>query len=226
MSQEKIWDYFQNEGVNAFADATPRYDFLAKRIAGSLTMGACVLNIGAGSGHFELLLKRMGFVVSTLDPSERAIERLRQEGIDGRVGFAEQLPFDVGTFDAVIASEVLEHLDEKQCELALSEIARVLRADGLFIGTVPFNEKLADGTTVCPECGHRFHRWGHRRTFASEGLASLLGSRFRIGSISTRSFVPWGGGLRRFLKSLSRWILGRMGEQAAVPHLYFECRAL
>jgi ubiquinone/menaquinone biosynthesis C-methylase UbiE len=135
------------------------------------------------------------------------------------------MPFEQASFDAVVASEVLEHLDPAQCELALAELQRVLKADGLFIGTVPFNEQLEGSRTVCPECGHRFHRWGHRQAFDRAGLDRLLGSRFSVRSLSTRTFVAWRGGARRVLKSLFKWILARAGEPIADPHLYFECRA-
>ncbi len=225
MSQERIWDYFQNEGVDSFGDALPRYEYLAQGIVASSPSGASVLNIGTGSGVLELALRHAGFSVSALDPSEAAIARLRDHGVDGRVGFAESLPFKDAVFDAVVASEVLEHLDPRQCELALAQIRRVLKPGGLFIGTVPFNERLSDSRTVCPNCGHLFHRWGHQQAFVRETLAKLLGGHFAAVAISTRSFVVWRGGVRRLAKSAVKWLLGRMGEPISSPHLCFECRA-
>lgn len=225
MGQERIWEYFQNEGVASFADAVPRYKFLVKRLTAALPQGSRVLNIGAGSGQLERMLSQRGFAVSALDPGESVIRRLVGDGIDGHVGSAERMPFDKDLFDAVVASEVLEHLDPAQCELALAEIQRVLKEGGLFLGTVPFNEKLAGSQTVCPECGHHFHRWGHRQAFDRAGLDRLLGSRFSVRSLSTRTFVIWGGGASRLLKSLAKSVLARIGEPIADPHLYFECRA-
>lgn len=225
MGQERIWEYFQNEGVASFADAVPRYEFLAKRLAAALPPRASVLNIGAGSGALERMLQGRGFAVSALDPGEAVIQRLRSDGIDGRVGSAERLPFERGSFDAVVASEVLEHLDRDQCEQALAEIQRVLKESGLFLGTVPFNEQLEGARTICPECGHRFHRWGHRQSFDHAALDRVLRSRFTVQALSTRAFVRWSGGARRFLKSLAKWALARMGEPVADPHIYFECRA-
>jgi SAM-dependent methyltransferase len=224
MGQERIWEYFQNEGVASFADAVPRYEFLARRLSAALPRGAKVLNIGAGSGQLERMLQHRAFAVSALDPGEAVIRRLASDGVDGRVGSAERLPFASGSFDAVVASEVLEHLDPAQCELAVAEIQRVLKDGGLFLGTVPFNEQLEGSRTVCPECGHQFHRWGHRQAFDRAGLERLLGSRFSVRSLSTRTFVAWRGGVRRLLKSLAKWVLARAGEPIADPHLYFECR--
>ncbi len=224
MGQERIWEYFQNEGIGSFADALPRYKFLAKRAGLALPVRARVLNIGAGSGRLEVFLKDRGFLVSSLDPSEAAIERLRRAGIDGHVGRAESLPFDAGVFDAVIASEVLEHLEPRQCELAIAEARRVLNERGIFIGTVPFRESLEGSQTICPECGHRFHRWGHQQSFDHDRLERYLGVHFCVTRLSTRAFVAWRGGPRRIAKSLGKWLLARLGEHIADPHIYFECR--
>ena len=48
---------------------------------------------------------------------------------------SEDLPFDSGSFDIVVFSEVMEHLRFPQ--KALAEISRVLRKDGRLIGSVP-----------------------------------------------------------------------------------------
>lgn len=225
MSQERIWDYFQNQGIDSFGDAAPRYEYLLTRIRRTTMEGARVLNVGVGSGALELMLRDSGYLVSALDPSEAAIERLREQDVDARVGYVEQLPFGNASFDAVIASEVLEHLEPSKGELALREIQRVLVAGGRFIGTVPYNENLSANRTVCPHCGHLFHRWGHERTFSREDLAGLLAPAFGSVAISRRAFVAWSGGWRRFAKSAIRWFLGRIGEPIASPHLYFECRS-
>src|SRR5947209_5469031 len=50
-------------------------------------------------------------------------------------GDATAMPFDDGSFDRVIAAEVLEHVPADQ--RALAEIARVLRPGGMLAVTVP-----------------------------------------------------------------------------------------
>jgi SAM-dependent methyltransferase len=183
-----------------------------------------ILNIGVGSGKLEALLLEAGYSVAALDPDATAIRRLESIGVDARTGFAEQLPFDDGIFEAVIASEVLEHLDATQCVQVVSEIFRVLKLEGYFLGTVPYQENLSDNLTVCPHCGERFHRWGHRQTFEKRDLASLFAERFELVSLSRRAFAVWSPQPRRLLKSGVKWLLGRMGEQIASPHFCFECR--
>ena len=224
MNQEKIWAYFQNEGVASFEAALPRYRYLLKGLRKNTRASAKVLNIGVGSGKLEGLLMQAGYSVAALDPDENAISKLASIGIDAHTGVAEHLPFEDGSFDAVIASEVLEHLESDNCHQAISEIRRVLKPGGYFIGTVPYQEHLADNLTICPHCGERFHRWGHRQTFDKKQLASLFVNGFELVSLSRRAFVVWGVRPMRLLKSSFKWLLGRMGEQIASPHFYFECR--
>ena len=50
-------------------------------------------------------------------------------------GDGTRLPFADGTFDRIIASEVLEHIPDDQA--ALDELARVLRPGGTMAVTVP-----------------------------------------------------------------------------------------
>ena len=157
VDQGKIWEHFQNEGIDSFSQSRGRLEFLVRRLAPGLR----VLNIGVGNGTFEALSLRKGLDVWSLDPSERAIARLRQElalGEKAQVGFSQNIPFPDEHFDAVIMSEVLEHLDDLVLEATLSEIHRVLRRDGMFLGTVPARENLADSHVVCPHCAHQFHR--------------------------------------------------------------------
>lgn len=52
------------------------------------------------------------------------------------VDLAEPLPFGDASFDTVLCTQVLEHVDN--AELAMAEIARVLRPGGHALVTVPF----------------------------------------------------------------------------------------
>ena len=226
MNQEKIWAYFQNEGVASFEAALPRYRHLLKSLRNNTRTPARVLNIGVGSGKLEGLLMEAGYSVAALDPDANAISKLVSTGIDARTGVAEHLPFQDSSFDAVIASEVLEHLEADNCHQAISEIRRVLKPGGCFIGTVPYQEHLADNLTICPHCGERFHRWGHRQTFDKTQLVAMFVDGFELVRLSRRAFVVWGGRPMRLFKSTFRWLLGRMGEQIASPHFYFECRKI
>ena len=49
--------------------------------------------------------------------------------------FSLQIPLPTSSFDVVIAGEVIEHLPYP--EITVSEVSRILKPEGLFIGSVP-----------------------------------------------------------------------------------------
>jgi SAM-dependent methyltransferase len=222
-SQDKIWSHFQNADPESFAAAKPRLEYLARVIAAKVkSPSPKVLNIGVGSGHFETVALARGFEVHALDPDAVAIERLSAAGIAGHVGYIEQMSLTDSQFDAVVASEVLEHLHDAQRTAGISEIARILKPGGWFLGTVPYNENLKAGDVVCPCCGALFHRWGHQKSFTLETVRNELSRHFTVRELRRTAFVsfrdrgPFGK-----LKSLTRLALARAGQMIAVPSIYW-----
>ena len=208
MDQTKIWDYFQNheEVGDAAFNARPRYEFLAQQIAPSIH----ALNIGVGRGGLEAILVKKGVLVSSLDPSEKAIDRLRKQyalGDSAKVGFSQAIPFPDCQFDVVVMCEVLEHLTDDILNATLGEVRRVLKQGGRFIGTVPADENLLDSRVMCPHCGEPFHRWGHLQSFGEGRLGTMLTEQFYSVKISRHFFgevrtLNWKGRLGWGLKKL------------------------
>jgi SAM-dependent methyltransferase len=225
-NQERIWSYFQNEGCASFAAAGPRIESIARRLGRLLTdPRPLVLNIGVGGGHFERAALNCGWEVHALDPDPVAIERLASQGIHGHVGTIEAIPLADGSIDATVVSEVLEHLSETQRRNGLLQIARVLRPGGWLVGTVPYREELSAGEVVCPECGCRFHRWGHQVSFDRKSLRGELAKHFTVRRLLPWAFVTFADrGFSGKIKSLARLILARCGQPIAVPSLYFEAQ--
>lgn len=219
--QEKIWDYFQTEMSESFKGALPRLTFLCKK----LKKGQKVLNIGVGDGAFEKLSSASGMEVYCLDPSEKAIKNIKNElklGDKAKVGYSQSIPFNSGFFDVVVMTEVLEHLPDDTLQQTLIEVNRVLKNDGNFLITVPFDEVLSTNQAICPQCELVFHRWGHEQTFTKERLRALLEEKsFLIKSINIRAFPDWSrrdfGGL---IKSIFRYILGRFGVGISQPNIF------
>jgi SAM-dependent methyltransferase len=222
-SQDRIWSHFQNADPESFAAARPRLEYLVTTIARKCpNKSLTVLNIGVGSGHFEQTALQRGWSVHALDPDAVAIERLREAGVVGHVGYIEHMDLPSATFDAVVASEVLEHLNDSQRAAGLAEIARILKPGGWFLGTVPYNENLKAGDVICPCCGALFHRWGHQKSFQVETLRRELAPHFDVRELRRTAFVSFGDrGLGGKVKSLARLWLARLGQMIAIPSLYW-----
>lgn len=222
--QEKIWDYFQNEGVASFSNSIGRLRYLARFLKPKFR----ILNIGVGNGAFEHFALEKGCDVYCLDPNQRAIERVRSElklGDKACVGYSQSLPFNALEFDVVVMSEVLEHLSDEALEKTIDECYRVLKQGGLFIGTVPADEKLSESYVACPNCGNLFHRWGHLQEFSERRLKRLLERQF-VDCIVKRKFfsnfesLNWKGKFIYFLKKLAI----RLGVKGSGETLFFMAR--
>lgn len=88
-----------------------------------------LLDLGCGSQPYRR------YYASRCDEAIAADYSVRSR-IDVRLS-ATALPFRDATFDVILLSEVLEHVDEPG--QAISEIARVLKPGGRLLLTVPFN---------------------------------------------------------------------------------------
>lgn len=115
-----------------------RLDFIVNAIKALNNPMAKILDIGCGNGNISLALGSMGYSVTGVDIDQTSIDTA-----SGRNTF-ENVKFEVldansfsmlDAFDAVVCSEVLEHL-HKPYEL-LESIYRILKPGGVFAATVP-----------------------------------------------------------------------------------------
>lgn len=227
MEQHRIWDHFQTTRVDSFNHARGRYTAMAAEASRRCGRdGGRVLNIGIGAGTLERLLRDRGWRVASLDPGAASVASLVEAGIDAHCGYAQAMPFEAASFDIVVASEVLEHIEPSTRVEVLAEISRVLAPNGWFIGSVPYNEVLADQEVICPDCGKVFHRWGHVSSFDLPQLQKELDAAFEAVSCRRRSFVDWRAATTpvRLAKALAQSLLGRMGEAIASPSILFAAR--
>jgi len=102
--------------------------FVAER-ARVLPVGARVLDVGAGEAPYRELFAAQEYV--TLDHAET-----EHSGRVNIVASADAIPVDDGTFDAVVCTQVLEHVPNPL--VTLKELRRVLADGGHLIATVPF----------------------------------------------------------------------------------------
>jgi SAM-dependent methyltransferase len=159
---------------------TIRFDELA------LPAGSLVLDVGAGFGRHAFEVARRGNRVVALDYADDEVMGTRdtfaamveadQIPEDRYVGVlrgdATTLPFADDSFDAVITSEVLEHVQDDVD--AIAEMVRVLKPGGRFAATVPswfpevVNWKLSDEYHAPKSAG------GHVRIYTATELRAKL----------------------------------------------------
>jgi SAM-dependent methyltransferase len=103
---------------------------------------AKVVDIGTGTGANLRLLRDIGFHdVIGIDPSEEAMRWCAQKGLGSvRRGDIRAIPLSDSSVDLVLATDVIEHVDEET--VALSEIRRILRPRGIALITVPAFQSL------------------------------------------------------------------------------------
>lgn len=129
----------------------PMHDFALREVTKLIGVGGRVLDFGCGSGVLTLTARAHGIdmVGSDIfyggsDNSAAVRHRL------GKTVFAytDRIPFPDGHFDAVVANQVFEHVED--AEAALSEIRRVLKPGGAFLNIFPTIGVLREGHVGVP----------------------------------------------------------------------------
>lgn len=95
-----------------------------------LVAGKKVVDIGCGYGRNKPIVESVGGEWIGVEPFEGGEHTV--------VGRAEDLPFEDNTFDVAIMDAVLEHVPDVAA--SFTEVARVLKPGGIFIGYVAFME--------------------------------------------------------------------------------------
>lgn len=131
----------------------------------ALAQDANILDVGTSTGTNLRMLRDLGFTnVSGLDASDEAIRFCQEKGFDYvHKGDACAMPFYDCSFDLVLATDVIEHLDDDVG--ALREIVRVLRPGGHVLITVPAFSSLWG---LQDDVSH------HKRRYRKQALNSLV----------------------------------------------------
>lgn len=109
-------------------------------IIGRSLRGLRILNLGCGTGGFNVAAERAGAATWGIDTNPDAVRicRLRRElGAGGRyaVAGAEDLPFPADAFDLVYCLSTLEHV--RDVERSIAEMVRVTRPGGAVVLYAP-----------------------------------------------------------------------------------------
>lgn len=144
-SQEEIFSSFGwwDQGCFLGQMTGDRCDYIQSRVervlgAGSL-QGLRALEVGCGGGLICEDLARRGATMVGIDPSAQALQTARAHAVQASLGeqitydqgYAEALPYEADSFQAIVCLDVLEHV--KDLSKTIHEIARVLAPGGVFV---------------------------------------------------------------------------------------------
>jgi SAM-dependent methyltransferase len=149
--------YVRRTLANAVASAMARWH-------GSLPSGAAVLDVGCGAQPYRSLVEDTGFAYTGVDwPSSIHTAGAAAETV--RHSLTETpWPFADGSFDAIVCTEVLEHIPDPQA--LLNESKRILKPGGKMLLTAP----LLWPEHEAPHDYHRFTRYALKMVFEKAGF--------------------------------------------------------
>jgi len=153
-----------------YADASGHYDSTRIAIGHEIILGhlaagpvpladVALLDAGCGTGNYAAVLARHIGSLAIVDASEQmlAVATAKLTATSGapvvtaRTGTLQALPFDDGSFDAVITNQVLHHLESEseagwaEHAKVFSEYARVLRPGGVLVVNTCSHEQVRHG---------------------------------------------------------------------------------
>ncbi|MGQ0712288.1 MAG: class I SAM-dependent methyltransferase [Gemmatimonadaceae bacterium] len=131
-------DYVRDERLPYWADVWPSSTVLATRIANEAGTGRALLELGCGLGIVSVAAMRAGFDVVATDYYEDALRftranawrNLRREPRTRMVDW-RALPNDLGTFDVIVAADVLYEMT--YAELVGDALAAALAPSGVAV---------------------------------------------------------------------------------------------
>jgi SAM-dependent methyltransferase len=192
---EELWERLPGELT------APDFALRREFLRAAVRPGDRALDLGCGDGTFTAELQRAGAAAVGVEVADAALRRARDRHralefspapIDG------PLPFEVGAFDLVWASEVIEHVSDTA--RWLSEVRRVLAPAGRLLLTTPSHGRLRLAVggieRFSPPLGDHLHLYSRR------SLATLLGE-FGFGDVQVRA-VAGPPLLRRLLLARTR----------------------
>lgn len=139
--------------------------------------GAGFVDAGCGNGYFTKKLSDAGFNAVGMDASGKAVEKAGErypdlEFFHGAVDMGKW-PFDDGRIDAVLITEVIEHVYDVRH--TFREINRILRPGGHVILTTPYHGFLKNLIITLTAFESHFNVYAdHIRFFTNKSLTATL----------------------------------------------------
>jgi SAM-dependent methyltransferase len=171
------------------------WQVIAEYVAGWVPRDARILEIGAGYCCWINASSGLRRVAVDAWPgvAEHAAPGVEAEVLDLTTGLSR---FDAGSFDVVLASNVIEHFEPDAAATLVTDVVRLLRRGGRLIVIQP-NFRYA--------YRYYFDDYTHRSAFTHVSLANLLRSKgLRVLRVEPR-FLPYS--MRGSRVPVMRWLV-------------------
>lgn len=163
---------------------------------------ARLLDVGCGWGVVLQALEQRGYEVTGMDISRAALDRLDRPGrrlVEAGLGPGFDPPAELEDFDAVLALDVIEHLDDDRA--ALEQVGRLVAPGGWVVVSVPARPDL---WSVFDEVQ------GHRRRYLPETLSAA----FEGTGLGLTSVQWWGAWMVPLFRRRRGHLTMKAGESA------------
>lgn len=152
--------------------------------------GLC-LDLGCGIGQYTKKIMSYGYTVVSADISKIALNVVKKFNNNViEIDMQNSLPFDNNKFDIVFANLSIHYFDDKTTKNLMNEIKRILKKDGLFIGSVNGIQglKVIKDTSTEIEPHYYYNKNKYIRLFDKSDLKKYL-SPFQIIEISEKEII-------------------------------------
>jgi SAM-dependent methyltransferase len=165
-----------------------------------------LLDVGVWPGYQSLALSLTGYHVHGLDlqPSRMAALPLAIGRYD--IIADTEMPVSAGTFDLVVATEIIEHIPPERLTIFLSAAHQALRSGGHLFITTPNRRYLGNAwrsrATGTDAAGH-----GHTHEFTTTELRRALSAPWQNVQVKTMTMYNNVGAInnQQYYRPLSRW---------------------
>ncbi len=212
---QKVWEDSFKDQVKYYSYNTAPVDVIVRNVSYYLRARYSneqinklkFLEIGCGAGVNLAWLAKKGVQVSGVDISEEALELAKQKLQEENIYYdslvhksVTDLPFDDDFFMGVVESCVVQHIRDVDRSKAFSEIYRVLKPGGVFVGHMldrdctAFKVENSDGGSMVFEdsAKPKFYltNIGYAHFFSEEELKVLLNNFSTIDISKTTYYLP------------------------------------
>lgn len=187
----ELFDYFEKREKASLEAERRLREYILSLIPKRLEL---ILDIGSGSAWLAKQLGESKKVIS-LDLSfhniKKALIEFPYKNHFGVVGDGYHLPFADNSFDCIVCSETIEHLEMP--ELLIEQAIKKVKKNGTIIISTPYKEKIKQ--YLCIHCNRLTPQNAHLHSFDEAKLQSFIKQ-----GVKSVKFFTFGNNFHTFLR--------------------------